>query len=249
MNRRGFLIGALSSAAAVTWSPQVRARLSAQPWAAHPILGGLKLEPEAGRVSTPRWTLEGLNAPQAAVADASGHVWISEMGEHALLRVAPDGAVTRLGGYGHALGQLSYPRGLAIGPDGLIYVADGLNHRVQIFAPDGAALRTLGGFNLARDVAFDARGALYVADAGARKIRVFEGDVEVSAFGLSAEAPFSPRGVEVGEDGRVYVADAVRGELLAFSAGGRLLERWRPHATPLGVHRGVDGALCVQVRV
>uniref|UniRef100_A0A1X7TY24 6-bladed beta-propeller n=1 Tax=Amphimedon queenslandica TaxID=400682 RepID=A0A1X7TY24_AMPQE len=38
---------------------------------------------------------------------------------------------------GSANGQFQYPRDIAINSQGLVYVADANNHRIQKFSPDG----------------------------------------------------------------------------------------------------------------
>ncbi|MCB0239664.1 MAG: hypothetical protein KDH08_13690, partial [Anaerolineae bacterium] len=43
-------------------------------------------------------------------------------------------------------GQMREPWGIAIGPDGNIYVADTWNHRVIVFDPDGNFVRKWGTF-------------------------------------------------------------------------------------------------------
>ena len=42
-------------------------------------------------------------------------------------------------------GEFNCPEGLAVALDGSVVVADSLNHRVQMFAPDGRFLRAFGG--------------------------------------------------------------------------------------------------------
>ena len=50
---------------------------------------------------------------------------------------------------GAGAGTLSSPRNVAAGPDGLIYVADSGNHRIQVFDRDGTFVRGWGGFGAA----------------------------------------------------------------------------------------------------
>jgi DNA-binding beta-propeller fold protein YncE len=73
-----------------------------------------------------------------------------------------------LAGYGSGSGQLNNPSAITV-VNGRVYVADSGNHRVQVFALDGApqlrfgALDTAGaGFNYPRDVEVGADGTIYV---------------------------------------------------------------------------------------
>jgi sugar lactone lactonase YvrE len=82
-----------------------------------------------------------------------------------------------------APGSLSSPRGLAIGQDGTLLVADTANDRVQRFSPDGNLIELIGEagsgpgqFEEPVGVAVDAAGRVYVADAGNRRIQQFEPD-------------------------------------------------------------------------
>ncbi len=61
--------------------------------------------------------------------------------------------------------------GVVVSPQGNILVADTLNHRIEVFAPDGTLIRQFGGQGAALDqfyeprgIAVDAQGNLYVAD-------------------------------------------------------------------------------------
>src|SRR5262245_8180044 len=69
--------------------------------------------------------------------------------------------VTCWGGPGTEPGQFQRARALALGPDGLLYVADACNHRIQVFSRDGELVRLWGTpgeepgqLNLPYDLAF-----------------------------------------------------------------------------------------------
>ncbi|GAB4206291.1 MAG: TIGR03663 family protein [Roseiflexaceae bacterium] len=66
---------------------------------------------------------------------------------------------------------LNQPRGIAVGPQGALYVADTGTHSIKIFNPDGTLRRSVGSlgsgtdqFNEPRGIAVDRQGNIYVAD-------------------------------------------------------------------------------------
>ena len=149
---------------------------------------------------------------------------------------------------------LGNPAHLAVAPDGSIWVADGDNHRFQIFAPDGSLLEvwgTLGSGDGEFDfttagwagyeygaVAFAPDGTFYVADPGNHRIQRFGPDRDfLTAWGSEGKEPgqfVTPMDLVVDGQGRVYVADADRewlpppetGAVQVFDADGRYLAEW-----------------------
>jgi DNA-binding beta-propeller fold protein YncE len=106
---------------------------------------------------------------------------------HHVTRLTAEGAVAaQWGGKGSADGQFDFgtyeggtnARGsIALGPDGLVYVSDADNHRVQVFTPDGAFVRSFGSlgtgpgqFTIPFDLMVDADGNVIVLDDGAERI-------------------------------------------------------------------------------
>lgn len=108
--------------------------------------------------------------------DGAGNVFMSQVWPRRILKFNPLGQVTTLAGsdqYDSTFTAPHYPQGLALSPDGFLYVADSYGGRVlKIDTTTGATtFPAEGAWAMPTDVALDATGNLYVAD-GPRVRRV-----------------------------------------------------------------------------
>ena len=88
--------------------------------------------------------LNQLSSPASVIVDANGFMYISDFNNHRILRwslgaCAGECIAACSGASGTATNQLNNPFSLAFDSNGLMYVSDKLNHRVQKFS-------ILGGF-------------------------------------------------------------------------------------------------------
>ena len=83
--------------------------------------------------------------------------------------------VRTFGSQGSGAGQLSYPCGIAVSPDGQVYVSDYSNGRVQVFTADGTYVRAFGQGQLIgpRGITFTTQGNVVVASSGNRCVSIF----------------------------------------------------------------------------
>jgi DNA-binding beta-propeller fold protein YncE len=108
--------------------------------------------------------------PTNVALAANGDLFISDgYGNARIHHFTPDGRLLKSWGEpGAGPGQFHIPHGLAIDRDGLIYVADRENSRIQIFTQHGEFVSERTEIARPCQVAFDAAGNLYVAEVGYR---------------------------------------------------------------------------------
>ncbi|MGM0599999.1 MAG: IPT/TIG domain-containing protein [Candidatus Rifleibacteriota bacterium] len=117
-----------------------------------------------------------------AVNNTSELVYVAESGGHSLKAFDFSGNyVKQIAGSGNSDGQVYAPRGLAIDSQGMLYVADAGNSRIQIFDTStdsyfnqlGSYGSGNGQFNAPSGIAIDSTFNLYVADANNHRIQRF----------------------------------------------------------------------------
>ncbi|MBI3933834.1 MAG: hypothetical protein HY316_04025 [Acidobacteria bacterium] len=135
--------------------------------------------------------------PIGLAMDAAGNLFIADLYNHRIRRVTPGGTITTVAGTGvdgfsgdgglATSAQLSQPRGVAVGTDGSLYIADSTNFRVRKVSPSGiistfagdgvprfggdSGPATSASLNFPSGVALDAVGNLYIATTGSHRIR------------------------------------------------------------------------------
>ena len=181
------------------------------------------------------------------VVDPTGVVYTTEEANGQIWRLGPDGYRQQWAGVPHDsytippppmqegprnVASFNSPKGLALAPDGTLYVADAGNHRIRRLGSDGQ-VRTWAGtgnatlldgrgtaarFNAPLDIAATADGTVYVADTYNHCIRKITPDGRVTTLAGTGQpglrngpgrlARFRyPTGVAVDRRGVVYVAD------------------------------------------
>ncbi|WP_255429158.1 6-bladed beta-propeller [Ramlibacter albus] len=129
-------------------------------------------------------------------------------------------ALLEIGKRGDGNGEFNLPRDAVVGADGLLYVVDGGNFRIQVFDADGKFVKTFGAigrqsgqFARPKEIAADNEGNIYVADSAFGNFQIFnkEGQLllDVGSRGPQDQpAKFMlPSGIAVDSDGRIYMVD------------------------------------------
>ena len=148
-----------------------------------------------------------------------------------------------IGGPGDGPGQFNAPGGVAVAPDGTLFVADFYNQRIQQLRPDGTFVRQwgttgevgvlAGQFNYPTDAALAADGTLYVADGYGDRIQAFNPDGAFShrwggPFAMNIFGPFNGwfatvTRIAIGPEGNVFVADFYNHRVQKFASDGTFL--------------------------
>jgi predicted membrane-bound mannosyltransferase/DNA-binding beta-propeller fold protein YncE len=177
-----------------------------------------------------------LNAPRSLAFAKDGSVYVADSRNHRVLHLDLEGNIisqwgTFADGVSIPVGQGTFnePWGIAVGPDGSVYVTDTWNHRVQKFTANGKYIMEWGIFGQGetpesfygpRGLAVDAEGRIYVSDTGNKRIVVFDANgLFITQFGSAGFDPGQfdePVGIAVDKEGTVYVADTWNQRIQTF---------------------------------
>lgn len=138
-------------------------------------------------------------------ATAEGRQFEALGKSHTLVIKERDGRELRCGGVGFGRGKLNFPAGVAV-MDGLAYVVETGNHRVQVFDSTGTVRSIIGEGELLYPGGIAAgKNEIFVADSRNARIVGFSADGHVTRV-LGTGVLSAPRGIAVQDDG-LLIAD------------------------------------------
>jgi len=161
-----------------------------------------------------------LARPSGICADGERLYVVDTHGHKIVVFSEKDGSLLyTFGGNGSGEGELNYPTNIFIDRQGLLYVTDSMNFRVQIFDRTGRFISMFGkhgdgsgDFSKPRGIAVDSDGHIYVADALFDAVQIFDREGRLLlAFGSTGKGDgemILPAGVFIDADDRIYVADS-----------------------------------------
>ena len=147
-------------------------------------------------------------SPWGICVSPQGEVYVADWKNDRVQRFSAEGQF--LGQYGETegnVGGLRRPTGVAVDSDGDVYVADWGNHQVKIYESEGKFLATLVG-----DAETPSPWAQEYIDANP--------DVEKARRRTNMEVEWRfnrPIAVNVSEDGKIYVVEAVRHRIQVYT--------------------------------
>ncbi|MBT3190209.1 MAG: TIGR03663 family protein [Anaerolineae bacterium] len=177
------------------------------------------------------------SAPRGIAFAPDGSFYVADSRNHRIQHFDAEGVFINMWGqFGDATfddlsgGFFNEPWGIAVGPDGSVYVSDTWSHRIQKFDADGTPITHWGYYGQAEDgfafwgprgIDVDADGNVFVSDTGNKRIVKFDSNgnfiTEFGTTGMGAGEFDEAVGVAVDTDGHVYVTDTWNQRVQSFS--------------------------------
>jgi uncharacterized protein (TIGR03663 family) len=215
---------------------------------------------------------EGSRGPTGIAVGADGFVYVADTWNYRIQKFTPEGQfVAKWGTYvnlvtGTQAGERSGlygPRGIAIGPEGDLYVTDTGNGRVVVYGPNGEFRREFGTKGAAAGqldepvgIAVSADGSrVYVADSNNARIAVFDGAGQpIAQWAVEdwrGKSYFEPY-LALDSSGALYATSSANRQVLKFDQNGAVVARANGGAAaedtfgaPFGIAIAPDGGIYV----
>lgn len=202
------------------------------------------------------------NKPQSIAATPDGSLLIADTDNNRIRKIATDGTVNTIAGTGSygfsgdggpaTAAKLANPRGVTVGPGGVVYIADTNNNRIRMIDGEGNISTVAGGGPVSDDdgdggSALDARlsqpsgvvaaswGDLFIADTNHNRVRRVLPDGKIHAYAGTGRAAHSgdgdlalkadlnqPHGLALDRDGNLLIADTRNNRVREVAIAGTI---------------------------
>jgi len=164
---------------------------------------------------------KGMKSPEGVTSAPGGFVFVASTGNHKILKFHNNRLVKKVGGRGDGKLEFVRPHDIELGGDGLLYVGDPGNRRVQVLTDlltfNANIAHRKQPFDEPKYLALDKNNWLYIADQHNNMLRIFDNrGREVEAITQAGDKHLNYiEGVEVHE-GRIWVSDTYNDRIVLF---------------------------------
>lgn len=181
------------------------------------------------------WGEGAFTSPHGCRIDSEGNLWLTDNGDHRVLKYSTDGKLLLTLGVKGQAGEddthFNKPTDVAFAPGGDIYISDGYgNSRVVRLSREGKYLGAWGKkgggegeFNLPHSVVVDKRGRVYVADRENARVQVFTPEGKFIEQWRDVGRPY---GLFLTAEERLIVSDGIANRLGVYDLTGKRLAQF-----------------------
>lgn len=180
-----------------------------------------------------------LSRPISLTVSSSGNIYVSNNNVHNIEVISVAGkGLSSFGGAGSIKGQLYYPYGVALLPNGNLLVAETGNLRIQEFSPNGQFIQTYLdesnkiGLEKPGPLFADSQGQVYIGDISGHQVIILDRNKKVIR---KIKGVQYPHGLTVDEtNNKLYVADSGKTAVKVYDLtknndSYKLIQNWKPN--------------------
>lgn len=175
--------------------------------------------------------------PSGMASDKDGSIYVADRDHHCVKKFSILGKfVTKIGTgkAGSTTAELNSPRGLVVSTQDMLYIADGLNHRIQVFETRGDKCKfklTVGSFgsdpgqfNVPCAAALNStEDKLFVSDNKNNRIQIFNAEQGMFLYHIVHDDIQFPHGISCNKDNHLLICSSGKSCVLVCREDGTVV--------------------------
>jgi len=175
--------------------------------------------------------------PSGMASDKDGNIYVADRDNHCVKKFSILGKFVMKIGSGKAGSkndELNSPRGLVVSTQDIVYIADGLNHRIQVFCGDNCKFKLTIGSSGSDPGQFDVPCAvalnvtedkLFVSDNKNNRIQVFNAEQGMFLYHIIHDDIQFPHGISCNKDNHLLICSSGKKCVLVCREDGTVVAK------------------------